>query len=810
MPAQAQQDAPAIPLEHPRKRSRSITIDRNTIGERVKRFYDDIMQDRGPEIDARLQRYAKYRMWTNPEDGPWPGATNFGNPDMMTAGMKVEDTLVNATMSNRPTISAKATVKSDEEKADKVTAITDYQFYTEQNGEQTIGNLANDFVNEGLYTAYIPWIDEKRSVREILIYPMVPAAQSPQQYFGNILAGQFPQARLDPAQTGPNAWWDWKIETAEGKRFRAEFYTRDDPHDDIECELEHEAEIYCGPRVIRCDMQDILHPARCENLQIKSPSNPTGATVVLKRDSPSLDEIQRLFQDGFYDLMTAEEAEKLGIRVMDTQYQQRDEQKDIMQGQQDQKEAQKGAESHKSITRLMCFDCYDINGDGLDEDVIFWFLLEPKIVLRARYLTQMFPSNPPRRPFAEAQLFPVPGRRYAIGMLEMMEGLHDLKTQTFNQMGDAGTIANAPFGFYRSTSNVRNEVIKLAPGDLYAVSDPKNDIYFPSLGNQSQTFGFNLCSVIDQVEEKLTNIGDLQLGRVPKGKASALRTVSGMQTVLAQGDARPERVLRRFFMGLTQIWQQMHTLNRTFLPKKKQFLIAGYSDPVEDPYQTVSPDEIAGDFLFTFSANVLNTSKEAMGAALDALIGLYVTPLAIQLKIIEPDGIFRLFRDKAKSVGLDGDRYLSPPTPGAFEPPLFAEDAIHAIMNGHPPVGKPAEGVAEHQKKIHDFIANDKHPITGPDGQMTTGPGIALIDPQHMGIFKDYLAKLGQQMMAERQQQQLAAAAQQLTGPQAEGMQQPGQTQPAAPKQQQAPMQKNELQDKTLPGAGGGANPVMQ
>ena len=40
------------------------------------------------------------------------------------------------------------------------------------------------------------------------------------------------------------------------------------------------------------------------------------------------------------------------------------------------------------------------------------------------------------------------------------------------------------------------------------------------------------------------------LGVMDLFNSSALRTVAGMQTVLAQGDARPERILRRFFSGL--------------------------------------------------------------------------------------------------------------------------------------------------------------------------------------------------------------------------------------------------------------------
>ena len=310
--------------------------------------------------------------------------------------------------------------------------------------------------------------------------------------------------------------------------------------------------------------------------------------------------------------MTEKQAEELGITRMDTSHQEREEQKDALQGHTEQKDQPKGAESHKPLTRLMCFDCFDINDDGLDEDVIFWMILETKTLLRAKYLTQMFPMEPPRRPLAEAQLFTVPGRRSGIGLLEMMEGMHDLIKQFFDQGGDAGTLANAPFGFYRASSNMRPENIALEPGQLYPLTDPKNDVSFPTLGNQNQAFMFNMVNLLTQMEEKLTNIGELQLGRVPQGKASALRTVAGMQTVLAQGDARPERVLRRFFLGLTQIWENFHGLNEVFLPPQKRFMLCGPIDPRKDPYATVeSPTAIKGKFRFTFSANVLNTSKEA-------------------------------------------------------------------------------------------------------------------------------------------------------------------------------------------------------
>jgi hypothetical protein len=42
------------------------------------------------------------------------------------------------------------------------------------------------------------------------------------------------------------------------------------------------------------DVQDVLHPIRCENLQIPGPSNPMGAAHVILRDFPTIDEIKRL------------------------------------------------------------------------------------------------------------------------------------------------------------------------------------------------------------------------------------------------------------------------------------------------------------------------------------------------------------------------------------------------------------------------------------------------------------------------------------------------------------------------------------
>ncbi len=772
----------ADPTSRERLRVASLTIDKAEIAERIKTFYDNDHADRAPEIDARLQRYAKFRMWTEGKDWPWAGSTDAAIPDMMTASMRMQDTLHNAVMSSRPPISAKARRPTDKEKEETINHLIDFQFFEEQPGEDIVGQLADDFVNEGLYTCYTPWITELRRATEVKVYPAIPQGQDPTHYFLSILQGFFPQGTVKIGSSG----WDFTIMDGK-KRAKAAFFTKSPEDRSIEMDLEREVEVYNGPRALRKDVQDVLHPARCENLQIQGPSNPLGASHVILRDFPSVDELKRLHKSGYYDLLSDEDADKLGLLVMDEDYQQRMEQKDILQGHVQQQDIPREADSHRTLTRLMCFDCYDIDGDGLDEDVVFWMILEDEIILKAVYLSQIFPSDPPRRPFAEAQLFPVPGRRLAIGLLEMMEGLHDLMKQFFDQGGDAGTLANAPFGFYRQTSSMKPEVIKLAPGEMYPLSDPKNDVSFPTMGNQTQAFTFNMVTMLTQIEERLTNIGDLQLGRVPQGKASALRTVSGMQTVLSQGDARPERVLRRFFMGLAAIYENFHALNEVLLPPNKRFMLTGPLDPRTEPYRTVNnATQIKGKFRFTFSANVLNTSKEAMQAALQDLMATYISPMAIQMKIVTPDNVYRLLRDFGRSKGQDPDRYLTPPSPEALLPPISAEEAILTIMDNTMPKGSPMEGLEEHFEKLQAFLSSDEFGYLGKE---------------HIPLFKHYLETVAQAVAQEKAQAAMLQAAQQFQqgGQQGGGM--PGPVPGPQPGGGQAtPMvQPGELMDETLP-----------
>ncbi len=774
-----------MPDRRTRPRKQAFKLDgdrRKEIVDRVKDFRDADMTARSGDVEKRIQRYAKYRMWTEGKDWPWENSSDAAVPDMMTHSLRMQDTLHNAVMSRRPVVGSKATQEHDKDKEEVIDKLIDHQIFVEQDGERIIGDLAEAFVNDGHFTAYIPWIRETRETMDTRRFDPIPEELEPREYFFTLMSNNFPELLgLEEMSDG----WEWRATPKDGEPFRISFFTT--PDEQIEMVVRREVQVYDGPRIIVKDYEEVLHPQRVMNLQPPSPSNPHGAPHVILVDNPTVDEVKRLAKSGFYDLMDKKDIDALeNLAKDDSEGEARKKAVDTMQGADASPSLESSkAKSHKRLTRLTCFDVFDIDNDGIDEDVIWWVILEADVLVRAKMLTEVFPSDPPRRPFAEEQFVPVPGYRTGIGLLEMLEGLHDDTKILVDQTIDYATIRNSPWGFYRASGGIRPEIIKMAPGELYPLSNPQQDVFFPTLGSSSTGESINLMSLFDQAGQKLSMIGDLQLGRVPAGKSSALRTVGGQALIAGQGEARPEHILRRFFLGLTQIWRQFHGLNQHFLSDEKKFRVIGIKS--DDPYVTTGREGIGGAFQFDFQANVLNTSKNLLQSSLGTLMEIYVSELAVRLGILQPDGFFRLLKDFGEAFGLDPDQYLTAPSADAMKPKIFAAEALSAIVNGEIPDGAPAEGAQAHLEALVNFTDTDQ---------------MGLLQPQSVEILKAYMQEVQERVQFEARQ---AAILEATRGFGQQG-QQPGGRPPggngANPNEPTQISGGNELLDESLPGSG--------
>lgn len=767
-----------------RRRRRKLDVDPGRIVDRVTLFYETDHELRGAEREARLQRYAKFRMWTEGKDWPWDAASDVPLPDIMEKSLRLQDTLHNAVMAARPVIGAKAMEKANREKEDAIDKLTDHQVFVEQPGEEKMGDLADAFVNDGVMHLFIPWVKERRAVSEAKQFPPIPDRIGAAEYFDAILQSEFKNAQRIPGRTG----WDWQVQVA-GKDNKPElrdisFYTL--RNGDVEMVWARDTTVYDGPLLIQKEWDEVVFPARSANLQIPGPSNPRGAAHVILVDYPTYDEVIRLAENGTYDLISDEDLKALKTSAgyhMDREF---EEQKDTFQGvAHENKPNQTEAPEHNTVTRLMCFDIFDIDGDGITEDVVWWVILETKSLAKARLLTEIYPSDPPRRPLVSASMIPIRGRVGGISLPEMMEGLHDITKQVLDQTVDAGTVRNAPFFFYRPSGSMKPEIISLAPGEGYPLQDPTRDVHFPQFANNDQNFGINLISMMTQMEERLTTIGDLQLGRVPAGKSSALRTIGGMALVAGQGEARPERILRRFFGGLARAWSIIHELNQSFLPKEKQIRVIGLKDPASDPYLKIDRRQLEGRFEFDFGANVLNTSKMALQQSIQAIMGVFISDLHIQLGITKADTIYKLSREFAFAHGQDPDQYLHAPDPESMRPILLWQEAVSQIMSNQIPDGRPGPDAMQHLQGLMEFFQSDQ---------------VGLLDEGQVQVFQVWLQQVQERAAFEQQQLQLAQAAQQFGN---------GAAQAAPGPEPQAPLGPGEILDESLPGAGGGANQLQ-
>lgn len=775
------------------KRTRSFNLDKPQVVRHVIKNYDQDIKDRLDWSDARIQRYAKLRGWLEPKDFPWPNASNAQLPLMMQTCLRTEDTLHNAVLSQRPVISAQAIREADKDKGEDIDKLIDYQIFIENKGEERIGDLIQAFVEDGTFVCHIVYVREDMPVTDVKVFPMPPKGQDPTMYLLELIRESFPESKAT-LKGGP---FSWKVEFVDeqGKtqKVDVEFY-----HDDKRLQMfcKRVMRVFDGPCLLPKQLEDVVVPSRSGNLQPPSPSNPRGAAHVILVDYPNLDEIKRLYKSGYYDLcseedMAAIESHHTSKRGMALDPEAAKVQKDALAGQ-----TYGDAETARQhFTRYTCYDRWDIDDDGLEEDVIFWVIRESKTLLRARGLTEMNPSIPPRRPFAEARFIPVPEQFYGVSLPELMEHTVDLVKVTFDQMIDAGTLANTPWGLYKAASGVRPEIIRMYAGELYPTANPKEDMFFPQMPNQNQTFGMNTVAMLQQFLDKLTMVGDLQLGRVPYGKASALRTVSGMQTIMQQGDARPERILRRFFRGLAEVWAQVHELNQAFLPPGKQYRVVGVPDNGKDPYKTLdNPSKIRGRFQFDFKANILNTNKATEATTLQNLAGILINGMTMQLGIMDPEHVYELLAKITKAHGQDPEKLMKEPSPGAGGLKITWEEALSQILNGYFPAGQPMEGPKYQLQQIQAFIASDK---------------LGLIQDQgSLKLLHAYMQSLVQMAQAQAMQMAVVQHAQQFSQGQGGGPQSPqgqgGLPQDLGPSQPK--LQGSELLDEALPGAGGGAS----
>lgn len=745
--------------EMPLRKRRLLSKDNaKDLAQRIVEHVRDGKQEREDWMNKRLARYTKLRGLLEERNGPWDDASNQHIPIMFANSLRVQAGLFNAVLGIRPVIFGKPTRPEHREIAERNDHLLDHQMFVDQDGDRRLERWITQFVDDGTAFAFQPRIRETHTIHESRVLP------KPDRDLRDYLFEQIPELAKEHdvlftelvVVDNKGYSWEGTYDDLEGEEHTVVIECYEKSKRKLELIFEWDVITFDGPTMLPSDLEDIVAPMRSENLQPVSGHNPTGSAWVAKISRITADTLKRRVKDGTYDMLSEDDVDEItGAAVGPTDHTTQDDEdavknlKDVAAGLQALPMTSR-PEEEQWIVVYEWYGTYDLNDDGLDEEVICTVIEDPVRLARVRYLSELYPGIPPMRPFAEARFIPVPGQLYGIGLPELMEGLSDFLHELINDNVDAGRIASLPWFGYRASSGFKPETLRLEPGMGIPLDNPQQDLAFYNMPHADQTWSFNMIGLGMQMMEKLVQIGPLQFGQVPQGKASALRTVGTTVALLQQGAAMPEQILRRLLMGIRDVFAQFHLLNTRYLPPKKRFLVVGKPLDQDEAYGKIDDrQDINIPLTFDFQATLLNTNKGVVGQSLMEIGQALVSPLFIQLGLVTPEQVYNWAHDIIQSGQLDPSRYLKRPVGIPENPRIAPEEALLDITNGVMPAS--ADFTTSAQEAFQFFI---KFMQSDEFGLLTNGTHV---------LFKNYIQTVMEKVRQEIQQQQMMQAATQFS-----------------------------------------------
>lgn len=498
------------------------------------------------------------------------------------------------------------------------------------------------------------------------------------------------------------------------KEMQVTFHTVLDPETHIEIQVpqqkmvEKEKKItkktFEGPLCERKNVEDIVI--------IGGEGDPQRADAVIERDYPTASDLWTLVDRRiFRDAQTRQAIEKGPSMIA---------------GSTDSKLKQRRMENNgkamldtdADLDRYEILEAYlrcDVDGSGINSDIIVWVHKDTQLILRATYLRRV--NSAGERPFFKIDYHKRAGQDYGIGIVEMVHPLSKELDAIHNLRIDYGMISTMPFGFYRPTSSIDPQIIELEPGALIPVDDPQRDVYFPNLGNRT-SFGFQEEAALQTMVERLTGVNDMLLGNL-SGAQGATRTATGARALMGESNVNLNVALRRLGRGWRQALQYLLHMLQQRIPKGLSFRVTGESG--DDYWQYISSQQdIEGDFDFEVSNNSENSNRAIQQELSSQVLQLVLNPLLIQTRIVSPGNIFEAVKTYLKSQGVkDFSKYVTKPPD--WQHTLQPSDEANRLLRGIP---VPVTPEMDHQGFIDYF--DEIHKSDELLGQFTESQTILL------------------------------------------------------------------------------------
>lgn len=309
------------------------------------------------------------------------------------------------------------------------------------------------------------------------------------------------------------------------------------------------------------------------------------------------------------------------------------------------------------------------------EEVVVWLHWGSKEILGWTYLHTVSPAG--IRPIFKSDFIRFPDRTNGVGVGEVLYDINTSIDAIYNMRVDNGTLASLPMGFYRASSSLKPDTIKIYPGNLYPVDDPQNDVkivQFPFL----QNFGYQEEDRLTGYAEKLLSTSDLQLGR-PPNRIGALRNATGSNLLATESNVQLEIHYDRIARALTKLFKALFILCRTRMPDTLYYRVTG--DRGEPVFGKVNRDDLKGDFDFVINVDVLGQSRLEQQQQATLMMQTLINPAFMNTGTVTPTNLFNLAKNFLQSNRMKRvEQYVTEPK--GYEEFVTPNERVFRIVSG--------------------------------------------------------------------------------------------------------------------------------
>lgn len=453
-----------------------------------------------------------------------------------------------------------------------------------------------------------------------------------------------------------------------------------------ETEVEKESVVYDGPIMKIVPLEDLyVIGARAEGID--------DADMIVHRQYYTKSDLIKATQQGFFNKDAVEKV----INFKPTTYNKVNG-FDTMLAQQEQRLAGLSQEDigiptyviHESYLR------YDIDKDGIDEEIVVWREDISGIIIRITYLDRVSPTG--KRPFVLKKLIPMSGTPYGLGFGEILFGLNNLIDYIANQRLDAGTFQTFPWFVFRAGSGLQDNDIRIGPGKGIPV-DNINDIAFPKT-NGTTAYGFQEEAILNQYAERLS-VPAVAQGMT--GGQGIARTATGAASLIAEVNTNLDIFIRRYQFGFKKSLNIIDKQCQELLPLGLEYRVLGLSSGKGTAYNKFTDrDQIKFDCDYELVGNSINSNPAIERDVATQLMTYVLNPIILQSGIAGPKQVYNTMKNMLQKMDIrDIDAYIQDPEQG-MGPQFTAQDEINAIAAG---VELPIQMQDDHAKKLQYYQA---------------------------------------------------------------------------------------------------------